>query len=375
MKRILLTSTALIAFAGAAAADVSWSGSAGLGYNDDIDDGFFVDGDIDVTLSQELDNGVTASATFGFELTDGNGASVDTDGFNADDNFTLSLTSDAASLYYGNTAYAAETYWSGVTNMGQDGFSENDGEQAIRGEVVFGTVTAGISYAIDANVDTSTTTTVSSIVITLDGTNAGTGDLEQLSLGVVADLGSASVGLVYQAEFDGTGVDNDGNIQGNEDFNGDEIMGLFASTNLGGADVKFAYAKNNTTDESSTGVEVAYPLGAVTATVFYVSESATDDNYGLQLDYASGPLTVKAFYHDGADQDSGIQVGYDVGNGLNVYAGGSDDDGQYIGVEYDLGGGANLVASYAEDGDNAANDEIGPQEYKHGTTVAVSFSF
>ncbi len=63
MKRILLTSTALVAFAGAAAADVTWSGTAGLGYNDDIDDGFYVDGDLDVTMSQELDNGVTVSGT------------------------------------------------------------------------------------------------------------------------------------------------------------------------------------------------------------------------------------------------------------------------------------------------------------------------
>jgi hypothetical protein len=113
----------------------------------------------------------------------------------------------------------------------------------------------------------------------------------------------------------------------------------------------------------------------VTATVFYVSESATDDNYGLSIAYASGPLAVTAFYHDGADEDSGIQVAYDVGNGLNVYAGGSDDDGSYIGVEYDLGGGASFVASVAEDSDSATNDEIGPQEYKHGTTVGVSFSF
>jgi hypothetical protein len=364
MKRILLTSTALVAFAGAATADVSWSGSAGLGYNDNIEDGFFLDGDIDVTLSQELDNGVSVAATFGFELTDGNGPSVDTDGFNADNNMLLSVTSDSASLFFGDTAYAAETYWSGVTNMEQDGFSEADGETVLRGEMTFGSVTAGISYVLDAErtIDESAEDLV------------GTGDLEQLSVGATADLGNFAVGFAYQEAYDGT-VDTLGNANNNGDFVNEEVMGIFASTTFSGADVSFAYAskKDGAGDsESSTGIEVAYPIGDVTATVFYVSESATDDNYGLKIDYASGPVTVTAFYHDGNDEDAGINVSYDVGNGLNIYAGGSDDDGQYIGAEYDLGGGASLTASFADD---AGNDEIGPQEYLDGTTVAVSFSF
>jgi hypothetical protein len=348
MKRILLTSTALVAFAGAAAAEVSWSGSATLGYNDDINDGVYADTDIDVTLSQELDNGVTASVTFGWELeqhenNDDNGE------FNADNNVSVSLTSDAASVFYGDTAYAAETYWSGVTNMGQDSFSEADGENVLRGEMTFGSVTAGISYGVGNSGDTDN------------------GELNQLSLGVTASLGAADVIFAYQEEdiTPSNGQDD------NDDFNANQVLGLAVSGSLVGADITFAYAKNDA--ETSTGIEVAYPFGGgVTATVFYVSESASDDNYGLQIDYASGPVTVSAFYHDGNDEDAGINVSYDVGNGLNIYAGGSDDDGQYIGAEYDLGGGASLTASFADD---AGNDEIGPQEYLDGTTVAVSFSF
>lgn len=347
MKRILLTSTAIVGFAGAAAADVSWSGAATLGYNDDIKDGIYADVDLDVTLSQTLDNGLTASATFGWELEDDR-----IDGgndFSADNNIVISLTSDMAGLYYGDTANAAETHWSGVTNMNEDGFSEADGENVLRGDMSFGDVDMSVSYYVNNE----------------DGED---GELNQLALGASGNLGAATFSFAYQAE-------DDEFESASGDYNSDSILGVSVGTALGGADVKLAYAMNQTTDENSMGVEVSYPVGDVTVTAFYVAESAIDDSYGLAVAYASGPVSINAFYHDGGDEDSGIHFGYDVGNGLMVYAGWSDDDGQYIGGEYDLGGGASLTISYAEDEDNDENDEIGPQEYLHGTTVAMSMKF
>ena len=53
MKRILLASTAIVAFAGAAAADVSLSGEASLGYNDNANgdnDGFYSDVSVSLGL-------------------------------------------------------------------------------------------------------------------------------------------------------------------------------------------------------------------------------------------------------------------------------------------------------------------------------------
>jgi opacity protein-like surface antigen len=67
MKRILLASASLVAFAGVAAADhinedtqdgVGLTGSAQIGYNDEIENGFFVEGDLGFTLARELNNGL-----------------------------------------------------------------------------------------------------------------------------------------------------------------------------------------------------------------------------------------------------------------------------------------------------------------------------
>jgi hypothetical protein len=94
---------------------------------------------------------------------------------------------------------------------------------------------------------------------------------------------------------------------------------------------------------------------------------------------------VTGYYHDGQDQETGIEGSYTLGNGLALYAGYIDnrddiDDNYeaYAAATYDLGGGASLIAAYGDSGDNygGANDEIGNAfEVNEGTTVAVSFSF
>src|SRR3712207_8959874 len=60
------------------------------------------------------------------------------------------------------------------------------------------------------------------------------------------------------------------------------------------------------------------------------------------------PYTTLFRSDDDEDDDYGIEVGYDVGNGLELYAGLIDETGNYVGAEYDLGNGAQLIASYAD---------------------------
>ena len=332
MKSILLASASIVAFAGAAAADVTFGGDAELGYNDDIDGGVYYGVGLSVDASQELDNGLTVGFSLDVDLLDNAGNTFDLNEVTTSD-YVLSLTTATAGLYFGDTAYAADDKWTGVTNMEADTFNENGdlGEDAVlRGEASFGAVDAAVSYALIG------------------------GDFDGLTFGASIDAGAATITAAYQ----------------DDTFTGDDVFGLTAAGTFGGVDATVSYADNGA--ESSIGVQVAYPFGPVTATVFYVSNDVADDNYGLAVAYASGALSVDAFYHDGADEDHGINVSYDVGNGLAIYAGFSDDDGAYVAGEYDLGGGAALLVAY---GDDAGNDEIGPNEYKDGFTIEASFSF
>ena len=353
MKRILLASASIIAFAGAAAAEITFSGEATLGYNDtdnllvgDDNIGFYWDASIDVTMSKALDNGLTASATFGLNVVDGNlGEDV------ASSDYVLSLTSDTAGLYFGNTEFAAQKHWVSAGDMESDGFSEEDGETVLRGDITYGGVNTSVSYAVNGEV------------------------LEQLSLGADATFGTISVAFGYQQnanpEYAGAGPD----------YNGNEVMGISVGTSFGGADVRLAYAQEGGTEDRSTiAVKVSYPFGPVTVGASYAMEddalSATEEDFWeVSADYVSGPIAANANYD--SNQDWELTGSYDVGNGITAYAGVVDaGDDMYVAASVALGEGATLLVSYVDTGDTEnGDDETGPNDYQSGATVELGFSF
>jgi hypothetical protein len=442
MKSILLATASILAFAGAAAADVTFGGDAKLGFNIDngdeardtrdiitIDpatglptvttvtaDGFFYEANLGVTLSQELNNGLTAAASFTLNIAqDDDGSNVD-----VDNDFLLSLTTEEGGLFLGDTAFAAESHWDSAGNMGADDFSEQDGEVVLKGDFSFSGIEASVS----------------GIVADDENDRPVDRDLDQISIGAEATVGRFNMSLGYQEESEEldnvranavvtvdpvTGLPNGAAFGGgngiydpssNDDFDVSEVFGISAGTTFGGADIELAYAKNNTYEDDSLGLEVSAPVGPLTLGAFYVLENndasfeptinedgvvgvdvgndGLDDSFGISASYTGGPLTVTAFYNNDAgdhtndidtdfdgvgdvssddDQDYGLEVGYDVGNGLEVYAGLLHDDKNYIGAEYDLGNGAQLIASYSD------KDEIGAREYEGGTTLLVKFNF
>lgn len=404
MKRILLASTAIVVLAGAAAAEVTFTGTAKLGYNtdegsrlandgvssnnffnDDDDEGFYSDLDITAGLSMELDNGLTAAASINL---DDFVSSKGSDEGTAD--YVLSLTNDMAGLYYGDTQFAAERMWISAGDMESDSFSEADGEEVLRGEVSYGNIEAQLSYVLANNA----------------GTRNANDDMNQLSVGASADFGNFNVIVAYQersgeaggfysnaedAGPDGifgndpsTAVDesfDDSTNAGygdNGDFNDSEILGISVGTTFAGATVRVAYAEDDNSD--SLGVKFSYPFGPVTGTAYYVSESVGEDNWGLNVGYADGPIAVALDYQNDQGVDKyGLEGSYDVGSGLKVYAGylvqDNRDDRYYVAGTYDLGSGAELLISYAEDDNNVDEDEIGKNDYQRGTTVEVSFQF
>ena len=387
MKSILLTTTAIVAFAGVAAADenvgVTFGGDFTIGYNDDNDDdnaviigdndGFYWEGDLNVGLSQTLDNGLTAGVSFEFDIVDeSNGQDAFSDGW------TLYLMSDTAGLYWGDTSFAAESLWSSAGDMESDGFSEADGENVLRGEVSIAGIDAAVSYAL-SDADGNET-----------DSGAFTEEVDQLSVAASGTFGMVTIGAAYQEESISVAADMYDPSGANGDFNLSEIFGISAGVAVGGADITVAYASDETNGNNSTGIQVAYPFGPVTGTVYYVSEDdgSDEDNYGVTVAYADGPIAVTLDYdYDQGVNKVGLDGSYDVGNGLTVLAGMYDQSDDttaanngtdfYVAGTYDLGGGASVLVSYAdaETGGAIADDEVGGPDYQVGTTVEVSFKF
>ncbi|GGL53681.1 porin [Wenxinia marina] len=384
MKSILLASASIVAFAGAAAAEVTFEGSATVGYQDtdspakaDDDYGFYWDATLSTTFSMELDNGVTAAATFDIDVADDD-TSIDLESAG----YLFSLTADMGAMYFGETAFAAETYWSPVGDMEQDGFSEADGETVLRGEVMFGGVTAGASYVVaDAGND-----------MVEDSSDQ---IVDQLSVGATGEFAGFTFAVAYQEESDFADDADEDAVSGlydpvdeNGDFNPDEVFGVRVGATFAGADIALGYAQNMTDDASSLGVQASYPIGPITATAYYVLEEIdgvddVEDNYGLTVAYASGPIAATADYdYDQGTNKFNVDGSYDIGNGVMVVAGleyQTDPDkgtDYYAGVVVDLGSGAEVLAAYAEDGDDDdADQEIGTYELEDGITVEASFTF
>ena len=371
MKRILLASTAIVGFAGAAHAEsgISFSGDASMQWNSETD--FDWGADININMTQALDNGLAVAVDWEIDFTDDN---LGND-LSASD-FVLSLTSETAGLYFGDTGMAAGGKWSAVGDMEADDFSATGGETVLRGEMSFGDFDVAVSSIVDdtVTVDDPTTNADESAV------DANTG-LEQLSIGVAGDLGGASFTFGYQEAGPATVAD------AGDDYDADEVMAFSVSTTVGGADVAFGYASNKSEGADSFGVSVNYPVSdAVTVGMYYVSEStdvsgaSDDDNAGVSLKYTAGALAASVYYRqEQAVDDYGVDLNYDLGNGAAIFAGfaGGDgsDDGHYAGGSYNLGGGAKVRLIHVDANNTNSDNEYFGGDDEQGTTLSLSFKF
>ncbi len=332
MKTILLTTTALVAFAGAAAAgghtSVSFAGEASVEYN--TEDGYSTAAEMTATGSATLDNGLTASTSLTF----------DADAADTISAGSISLSSDTASLTFGTGLDGAV-----FTAVGDDYAIGDDGEEGVA-EGVVASVTMG-----------ETTLTVSAPM----GATIETADVE---VGVTTSAAGWSLGF---------GLAND-------------AYAMTAAGTAGGADISFGMSSDSEWD-----VSVAYPVGAVTVSAStdeaeawtvgaaYAADGVSagfelnaDDTWEITAGYAADGVTVAAAFTDASVMTLGAT--YDMGNGLTVGAG-IEDTVNYAFASYDLGGGANAFVDYTDSA--AALVEVGPSErdIAVGTTVGVSFTF
>ncbi|EKE74702.1 MULTISPECIES: porin [Roseobacteraceae] len=404
MKKILLSSAAIALLAGAASAEVTWSGDAEIGYNDDFEDGFYYDAGLYVNLSQELNNGWTASAKLDIDLESGDDDTFSMGTVDSSD-WVLSLSNDMFTLSFGDvdTAYAS---FKGVSTLyDNDLFAPADaaddyegyfsgGADATGGLLVTaeyaGLSIAASSILVDQDVFDGTVTPAT------DKTN-GEFHYSQVALGY--DFGMFNAGLLYAEDvaFDASGIASAAAVTATEE----DMIALNLGAIFAGADFNLTYMDYSDV-ATGFGIDVSYPVGPVTLGAYYVSydfDDSTvteDDAYGVSVDYSDGPITVAAYYEEVlGEAEYAIEGAYDFGSGLVVTAGyiDGDDDGStgafgndndfaaYVVAEYDLGGGASFLASYADANSVAAESTddidtgVGGYELNSGATLALSFKF
>jgi hypothetical protein len=316
MKHVLFTTTALVALSGAAMADVTWSGSASLGYNDGnitenddgdqtLPDGINTDIDLDVSMSNA--GGYTASISAAME---GGGSITGSD---------IAITTPVVSINYGEVVEAANSAYSdtdGLSGLGSDEFTSADGSGAA---MLISAATGGmtVGFSDDSSIDGSAS-----------------------SFGISGDLGGVSFGIGSK---------------------GDD-WGISASGSAMGGSISVASEEVDGT--AGTGLSVTLPLGDMSMTV-----SATDgDFWGASVSTALAGATISA----GTDSNDDTQFGLSttIAGGFGLAADFDTDNGTELALTYSLSDSATLSVSYNEDLDEDDDDS-----YEPGTEAKLAFTF
>ncbi len=314
MKNVLLASTALVAFTGAAVADVALSGRAEMGVFDggSGDAEFFTDIDVTFTMSGETDGGLTFGASVDLDEADGSGSFAGGDtvgasgatGNNSDDGgATIFISGGFGTVTMGDTDGALDWALTEAGNVGNPGSLADDetSHAGYVGSYLDGSQDGQIlrwDYSMGAF----------GVAVSVDD-NSTAGD----------DIGYA-VGLKYTADLGGTAVAfGIGYQESGENFGGTagrevEALGVSATATLGsGLSVGVVYADWDDTDLAA----------------------GFDSHYGIGLGYSTGALSLHANY------------------GEVDFNGGTSADGFGLAAAYDLGGGAVVHLGYG-DGTTAA---------------------
>ena len=295
MKQVLFTTTALVAFSGAAMADVTWSGSAALMYNDGAGEAAEgINSDIDLDVSMSNGGGYTASVSAAMEGGDSiTGEDID-------------ITTPVVSIHYGEVVEAANSAYSdtdGLSGLGSDEFTSADGS----GAALLVTASTGgmtVGFSDDATVDGS-----------------------ESSFGISGDLGGLSFGIGSK----------------------DEDWGISASGSaLGGT---ISVASEEVDGAAGTGVSMTLPLGDMSLTV-----SATDgDFWGASVSTSLAGASISA----GTDSNDDTQFGISttLAGGFGLAADYDTDNGTELALSYSLSDSATLTVSYNEDLDEDNDDD------------------
>lgn len=316
MKKILFATTALIATAGIASAEVAITGFAEMGImggDNGVNasgDQFVTDVDVNFSMSGESDNGITFGASIDLDESDGSTATQTTSNAFGDGNQggeTIFVSGDFGTLTMGDTDGAldqavAETDIMGditdastessVISMGfMDGSADGNGQVARYDYSV-----AGFGLSVSAE------------------TPNGTDDKSTFGLGATytVALGGADLDLGIGYQGGGTVTSVLGNATGSTGTG--EGWGLSAGTTVAGVELVANYAEGIVNISGAKdpvvkmyGVAAAYSIDALKVGI----------NYGeAHVDYDSGAVNIAA-----TQKGFGLAAEYDLGGGLKVLAG------------------------------------------------------
>ncbi|WP_371170064.1 porin [Aliiroseovarius sp. 2305UL8-7] len=314
MKKILFASTALVASAGiAAAAEVDFSGAAGMGFGYDGSDWSAISfATLSVAMTGETDGGLSFGADF--DITAGNGFDPDKaeDRQGIIDDAVVYIEGGFGKFSIGDVDNAVQVV-TGLGDLGFDGLGVDDLAEGLRGlssantlyEGTFGDFTGAISYDL--------------------------GGTEDVAVGVKYAMGDYSIALGYGTYQAATASGQDAVFTDRQN-----ALSVQLGADIGDVSLAALYS------QSSWSGAVALTDSAGVVTNVADSDGAKARQLGVTAGYTMGAVTVTAAYTEARITGAGALNGKTEAYGL--------------GVSYDLGGGATLDGGVAEVGGTTVAD-------------------
>jgi outer membrane protein OmpU len=313
MKKFLLATTALVGFAGAAAADVKVGLTAEFGVSNRDGSGtqFHQGYNVKFSGSAETDGGLAFGASTRLDMD----ATSEENQTPAGDAGTVYISGAFGKLTMGDTdggfdwAMAEHSFITNLTDeisthAGFDshaGFDGKQDDQVLRYEYKMGDLAVAASYEQANNGDTTDLSD-----------SMGLGVKYKMAMGTT----SVALGLGYQTGTNGTATTStDGSVVGGSvtaSMENGLTLGLsYASYSFDSTDV--SGATSTAEDYTTTGIAVAYTAGAMTVAANWgqkdMDTSADEDGWGAGVNYdlGGGAVVQAGMYEDG----------YSVGLGMS----------------------------------------------------------
>ena len=313
MRKLLIATTALVATAGMAGADVKISGSAEIGMRDAgklVGLEMHTDTDINFKLSGASDNGLTFGASIDLD----EAAKLDSTGGAQ----AINVSGAFGKLTMGDTDGAADKVNAEVGSLsaiaddhtGHAGYS--NGARLDSGDILRYDTSIG-NFAVSASIAQD---------------DSDNGDNDAIAYGVSTTLGSVALGVGY--------ISNEK----------DDVTSLSVKTNIGPVKLGVNYSEASL---SGTAAKAAVAGAAATATSSSVAFVAS---------VAEVTAAAVSYEH------TGIGLGYEV-NGVSLSANygqfdfndGKSSDGVGVAANYGLGGGATVMVGYGKGTDKGVDKD------------------
>ena len=301
MKKVLFATTALIATAGVASADIALSGSGNMGLKrtenstaaDEVNN--HSEFAFTITASTVTDSGLTFSAST-TQLTSNNGTT-------ANDGTTVSVAGAFGKVSFGSVAEADEI--AALGDLGFDGIGMDDPAEAYSGDSLSGATTGhDFAWAYSVNgLDIQVSTRFGETTATADDAN------EASALGLKYTINNVYVGLGYSDVNDHTGSDaGDGNTT--TVYAGGTFGALTVATMFSSHDSELA----TQADRNAKGVNIAYDMGdGLTLRAAYAdNDTNTSDSSGLGFSYNMGGGVTLAGAMGSANDVSVADIGFNL---------------------------------------------------------------